>query len=279
MKIWFISKMSLDKFGRASSHLSDSYSNATTRSMILPIAFTSDGDIDCEKRRLCNVKDPLSDVDAVNRKYFLEKVGDDIQQIRSDFQIAFNNYGKSMSISWDGFVKQNEFKLAELNGKCNGLEKVMFNIQNDLKTTQEHVLKLLEVEKRVNEKFAKLSVDTEKRITNAHEEVMLKIDENTTKIGLMQEKISKYFEEVPQFHVTTTTLGEQLTATDSLTKNVERELNQFRNTIVPQISELSLMIRNGDDDTKRKLMLEITQMKQDVDKLKKNKRAMSVRRT
>lgn len=233
--------MSLDKFGRA-SHLSDSYSNATTRSMILPIAFTSDGDIDCEKRRLCNVKDPLSDVDAVNRKYFLEKVGDDIQQIRSDFQIAFNNYGKTMLISWDEFVKQNEFKLAELNGKCDGLQKVMFNIQNDLKTTQEHIRRLLEVEKRVNETFAKLST------------------------------------EVLQFHVTTTTLGEQLTATDSLTKNVERELNQFRNTIVPQISELSLMIRNGDDDIKRKLMLEITQMKQDIDKLK-NKRATSVRRT
>lgn len=269
--------MSLDKFGRA-SHLSDSYSNAKTRSMILPIAFTSDGDIDCEKRRLCNVKDPLSDVDAVNRKYLLEKVGDDIQQIRSDFQIAFNNYSKKMLISWDGFVKQNEFKLAELNGKCDGLQKVMFNIQNDLKTTQEHVQRLLEVEKRNNETFAKLSVDTEKRITNAHEEVMGKIDGNTAKIGLMKEKISQYFEEVLQFRVTTTTLGEQVTATDSLTKNVERELNQFRNTIVPQISELSLMIRNGDDDIKRKLMMEITQMKQDVNKLK-NKRATPVRRT
>lgn len=54
---------------------------------------------------------------------------------------------------------------------------------------------------------------------------------------------------------------EKLTATHSLTKNAERELNQLRNTVAPQISNLGLMIKNGDDGIKKKLMIQISQLR------------------
>lgn len=209
--------MSLDKFGRA-SHSSDN--NSITRRLISPpITFTLDGNIDCENRRLCNVKDPRSDLDSVNKKYIDEKINSNFQQIEDYFIITYNNYTKTMSTSWDIHMEQYKSKMDEMNRKYNDCIKTTSNIQNDLKKTQDQII--------------------------------------------------QYFEELQRFNKTITTLDEKLTATDSLTKNVERELNQFENTIIPQISELSLMITNGDRAIKKEFDVKIARLKQDINNLKK----------
>lgn len=230
--------MSLDKFGRA-SHSGDNNSNVTSRLMSLPIAFTSDGNVDCENRSLCNVNDPRADVDATNKKYVDQKIANDIQQtndavnlilakrkkyledniqkIRDDFQTAFNDYTKAMAAQWDRYMNQYEFKLNEMNREYNGWVQTTSNLQTDFNKAQT--------------------------------------------------KIIQYFEELQQFKQTIETLDGKLTATDSLTKNIESELNQFRNTVVPQISELSLMIKNGDDNVKKQLRQDIDKLNQDINKL------------
>lgn len=71
-------------------------------------------------------------------------------------------------------------------------------------------------------------------------------------------------ENIRKHDVGISALDKKISETDTLTKNVERELNQFRNTIVPQISELSLMISNGDIDVKKSIRRDMDKLKQDI---------------
>lgn len=151
--ILLISKMGLDKFGRAASSSSSSSHSENKLMRNSPVSFTTDSNIDCENRRLCNVKAPQLHVDATNKKYVDERISKELQNLKTDFQTAFNDYARNMTTSFHNQLSQHEkllddmkqmwnVRFEELVEKSNKLETVHRNATDDMRKLQKDTEKM-----------------------------------------------------------------------------------------------------------------------------------------
>lgn len=133
--------MGLDKFGRASSSSSASSSLAHAEKKLMrnsPVSFTTDGNIDCENRRLCNVKAPHANVDVTNKKYVDEKICTDLQNIKADFQTAYNDLLKNMTTFFLEHLTHHEKLLDETKSMWNVRFEKLVEKFNNIETTQKN---------------------------------------------------------------------------------------------------------------------------------------------
>lgn len=118
-----------------------------------PVSFTTDGNIDCESRRLCNTKAPHSNVDATNKKYVDEKICTDLQNMKNDFQVAYNDLSKNMSTFFLEHLAHHEKLLDETKNiwnmrfeklveKFNKIETIQKNVSDDVKNLQKDTEKM-----------------------------------------------------------------------------------------------------------------------------------------
>lgn len=136
VRVCFTFIMSLDNFG-CSLHSSNDI-NKVNNLIRTPISFTSEDDVNCENRKLCNVKKPELSLDGTNREYLHDEINDnneyiDIQintdkkyadeqmkSIKHDFKIAFNNHSKASRNAYENKLQKLfgglEKKLSETDG-------------------------------------------------------------------------------------------------------------------------------------------------------------------
>lgn len=129
--------MSLDRFGRAAP-LSGGLKN-DQMIMRSPISYTSEGNLDCDNKKLCNVKDPESNVDAANRKYVNEKIEKDLLQHQAMIQKALKSMNDTLTAQFNVHIKEaNQSHTKTLNNETQ-LEKVkntFMQINKDIATLQ-----------------------------------------------------------------------------------------------------------------------------------------------
>lgn len=224
--------MVLDKFGRS---LDAASRTPTQPPLRLPFSYTSEGNLQFENVQLSNVKTPFKPKDVANKSY----VDDNITKIEGEIKTIT----KTMI----------DFKM--------GLQHVSYETDT-LTQKQKHLEEEgFEMNKKTNNDWS-TALNTHKK-------------ENENRLNEMNKKTDDWIKTTSDILSDLKTVQEQLheklTGVDSLVKNVERELNQFRFTVVPQISELSLMIKNGDDSLKREMMKELQdQIKKGADSLKRD---------
>lgn len=88
-----------------------------------PLSYTSDGDLDSANRRLGNLENPRISLDAA-KKYVDGKIHTDLQQIKDDCALAFNNYTKAKSTSYCKHIKEYKNLIHEMQTVRNEIQKV-----------------------------------------------------------------------------------------------------------------------------------------------------------
>lgn len=118
--------MSLDKFGRA---LHSQNIPGKRQPIKVPVSFTNDGEVDCENRRLCNVKNPHANVDATNKEYVDFEIHNNLEKVKNDFATAFNRYAIDVNASMKSYQNQIQKQLEDGERKT---DSVLLEFQNDL---------------------------------------------------------------------------------------------------------------------------------------------------
>lgn len=133
--------MSLDKFGRSSrgggSEIISSLSSLEHRRGFI---FTTDGNIDVEKLKLCNVQSPTEEGDGVNKKY----VDDNINAVKSDItntSTHLDTYKKNMDDTKRS-IKKLETKVLHMeklhSEVTSSIQSNISSLSNAVKSIEEH---------------------------------------------------------------------------------------------------------------------------------------------
>lgn len=122
--------MSVDKFGRA-FHTKNT-PNKSYPIRPLPISFTIDGDIDCENRRLCNVKEGRASVDATNKIYVDRKIYDNLQHVKADFKISFDTWTKKLVAIVESYKNKNQKLYEDIERTKSEIAKELQKSNNEL---------------------------------------------------------------------------------------------------------------------------------------------------
>lgn len=172
--------MSLDKFGR-SSHLEHYHNNKEQfATSITGLSFTPNGNIDVGNLKICNVRSPTDENDAVNKSYLMQLLKNfDVELIKVHQEIVrtFENKLIQLSNTINDFEKKNQQNLnngiAEttrvFDNRLHLLGNSFKTEINDLENKFEQNFKT--VEDKIRRSQHKLGNDLSQNITALREEV------------------------------------------------------------------------------------------------------------
>lgn len=216
--------MSVDKFGRTnidrgassnSSHLLSPYRHG--------FIFTEDGNIDVENLKLSNVKSPTNDKDVSTKRY----VDDSLTSLNKELHTFIEKYSKDTIQELEHkYINNIYLKISDVDGKVKTFSESL-----------EIIKKLIynEVENLRNEFLNQITILSNDR-TIIITDLSNKISNLTTAVELNTLNLNK---------ISNLDLSAKIMSVEKLTKNIERELNQFRDTVTRQMSEVYLDMTNN----------------------------------
>lgn len=228
--------MSLDKFGRSAAS-SSSASTGGTSHLLSPyrhgFTFTSDGNIDVENLKLSNVKSPTNDNDVCNKRY----VDDNLLSLNKELNTIIEMSLRSA--------------IRELQSK--DIRRIYLEISESKKKGKKLGDDVDDKINKFNESLETIKELISQEIDKLREEFLSKIkilsDDRTVIVADMSNKIADLASAVQLNtfnlnNISILDLADKIKSIEQITKNIDREFNQFRDNVGKQMSKVYLDMSN-----------------------------------
>jgi hypothetical protein len=227
--------MPLNKFGQSLSN--SNYNSLLTKFRPTTVGFkyTITVDFDAENLKISNVKEPTLNNDVVNKKY----TDDNILQLSNATLKSIKEISERITKSINNcytLIEQNNKRIEHLE---NEIKDVVIKIGNDFHSYQEQYrneIKDVKLQIKHNNDIIILIKRKFDLILNSNLELLSKRELSSIH--------DEYHNEFEVFKFDILSQLKNLNNSNTLAINVERELNQFKKTVLNQISELGILISN-----------------------------------